>query len=117
MGSEMHDFAQKNTKKLDRIATQKQLLDLSLQTNFELKELHELRATFSDAIDRKQQMVSKKRLRELLEASLEGLNSSLIMDKLCDVFDENGDGKIDFQEFTQGLARVSKCSTADKLDF
>ena len=33
--SEMQDFAKKNAKKLDRIATQKQLLDLSLQTNFE----------------------------------------------------------------------------------
>jgi Ca2+-binding EF-hand superfamily protein len=82
-----------------------------------LKELHELRAAFSDAIDRKQQMISKKRLRELLETHLEGLNSSLIMDKLVDVFDGNGDGKIDFTEFTTGLARVAKCTTADKLDF
>jgi len=115
--SEMHDLAQKQTKKLDRIANQKTLLDISLQTNFELKELHELRATFSEAIDRKQQMISKKRLRELLEHHLEGLNSSLIMEKLCDVFDENGDGKIDFTEFTTGLARVAKCTTEDKLDF
>ena len=78
-------------------------------TNFSVEEIDRLRKRFmngSGEIDK----------NEFL--SIPGISSNPLATRLMDVFDKDGDGQIDFQEFITGLSAFSgKSSNLEKLQF
>lgn len=90
------------------------LLDTFMEgTNFDREEINRLRKRFMK-LDRDGNGTIDK--SEFL--AIPGISSNPLASRLMDVFDEDSDGSIDFQEFITGLSAFSgKTSRTDKLRF
>ncbi|KAI5956332.1 CNB1 [Candida jiufengensis] len=89
------------------------LNDFMEDTNFNLEEIDRLRKRFMKLDKDKSGEIDKN---EFL--SIPGISSNPLATRLMDVFDKDGDGQIDFQEFITGLSAFSgKSSNLDKLNF
>ncbi|EGW31141.1 uncharacterized protein SPAPADRAFT_63056, partial [Spathaspora passalidarum NRRL Y-27907] len=86
---------------------------LMADTNFNPEEIDRLRKRFMKLDQDRSGEIDKQ---EFL--SIPGVSSNPLAARLMDVFDIDGNGKIDFQEFITGLSAFSgKSSTEEKLRF
>lgn len=95
------------------LASSKILDELMEGTNFDLEEITRLRKRFMKLDSDGSGTIDKN---EFL--AIPGISSNPLASRLMDVFDDDHDGTIDFQEFITGLSAFSgKTSRDDKLRF
>ncbi|CAH2448242.1 Calcineurin subunit B [Komagataella phaffii CBS 7435] len=95
------------------LASSKIMDSLAEGTNFDREEVDRLRKRFMKLDTDGSGTIDKK---EFL--SIPGVNTNPLAERLLDLFDEDGGGDIDFQEFIIGLSTFSsRSSITDKLSF
>jgi Ca2+-binding EF-hand superfamily protein len=89
-------------------------LRLRSHTHFSIKELQELKQSFSKFA--KNNTLSKEDFNKLLVSKV-GQEGMYFMEDMFKVFDKSGDGTIDFREFCTGLSAFTKGSFDERLEF
>jgi len=90
-------------------------LRLRNQTHFSIKELEELKQSFSKYANNTNTL-NREDFHKLLATKV-GKNAMYFMEEMFKVFDKSGDGIIDFREFCTGLSAFTKGSLDERLEF
>ncbi|KAL9642334.1 hypothetical protein ABK040_007332 [Willaertia magna] len=92
-----------------------QLKNFAKETHFDLEEIQKLYEQFRNISSSREDdgVIDKTEFKEAL-----GLKDSLFVDRMFSLFDEDGDGSINFREFICGLSVFCEKGTIDeKLKF
>ena len=99
---------------LERIATKTCIRDLTLNTQFTLSEVKRMRGDFAKFAG-DDATLSRESFAEILTIRFPKLKENSSLERMYGVFDADGSGSIDFQEFCMGLTRLLKGSADEKL--
>ena len=117
---EVREQQRHRKRKLNAVATTNTLGDLVIQTGMDLKQLMGLREDFADMIGRneggaqskekggRKNAISLEQLSDVLFARFPDLEDGKSFRRALAVFDVDGDGWIDFDEFILALKRMDK---------
>jgi Ca2+-binding EF-hand superfamily protein len=93
--------------RLNAVASREVLTNLIFETNFNFKDLSDLRLQFADAAGTTElngrHTLNIETLKKVLIAHFPTLEDGQTLDRIAAVFDMDGSGAIDFEEFVSGV--------------
>lgn len=117
---EVREQQRNRKRKLNAVATTNTMADLVIQTGMDLQQLMSLREDFADLIARKHEnskskakgsvknAITLEQLTDVLFSRFPDLEDGKAFRRALAVFDVDGDGFIDFDEFILALKRMDK---------